>query len=40
MDEQLSKWERILLRVAGLILLAIAITKGIAAELGMRLIQH
>jgi hypothetical protein len=34
MDEQFSKWERIMLRTAGLILLAIAITKIIAGEVG------
>ena len=40
MNDQFSKVERILLRVGGLIFLAIAITKIIAAELGMRLFQH
>ena len=34
MDEQFTKWERILVRSAGLILLLIAIGKIIAAELG------
>lgn len=40
MDDWFSKWERILIRATGLILLAIAITKIIAAEFGVRLIQH
>jgi hypothetical protein len=32
MDEQFSKWERIIIRTAGLILLAIVVAKIIAAE--------
>jgi hypothetical protein len=39
MDEQFSKWERFMLRGAGLILLAIWVAKIIAAEVGA-LIHH
>ena len=35
-DETLAKWEQRLLRIGGLIFLAIAIAKLIAKEMGLR----
>ena len=35
-DEQFAKWERILIRAAGFVLLVIAVWKVIAADLGYR----
>lgn len=36
-EDNFSKWERMLIRVAGLILLTIAIVKLVAAEIGIHL---
>lgn len=40
MDDRFARWERGLLRAGGLVLLAIAIAKIVAAELGLRLPVH
>ena len=36
-DDNFGRWERILMRLAGLALLTIAIVKIVAAEMGIRI---